>query len=113
MLSLWIVKQLDQEILSYYVKAHSIRAVTLIPYDIYGPNDWRGRLTLALWRAAAGKTIDMTPGEQLLDFVHVSDVINAYILAQKLIDDGMIGNHGEHFFLGSGRRQTLKEIASS
>ncbi|MBT3764967.1 MAG: NAD(P)-dependent oxidoreductase [Rhodospirillaceae bacterium] len=105
-------KQAFQDILSFYVQTSGIRAVSLIPYDIYGPNDWRGRLTSVLLRAAKGELIKMTPGEQKMDIIHVSDVTEAYISACKLMDQRHIDGNGEHYFLGSGHRRSLKEIAN-
>ncbi len=105
-------KQEFQDILADRVEDNAVRAVSLILFDIYGPGDWRGGVTAALCRAARGEAVDMTDGEQVLDMVHVSDVADAFLTAGALIRDGKIGNLHQHYFIGSGHRASLREIAA-
>jgi nucleoside-diphosphate-sugar epimerase len=35
--------------------------------------------------AETGETLEMSPGEQLIDLVHVDDVVEAFCTAQELI----------------------------
>lgn len=88
-----------------------LRAVSLIPFDVYGPGDWRNNIIAVLCRAAQGEAVDVTGGEQVLEMVHVSDVADAFLSAGALIRDGNIGNPHQHYFIGSGRRASLREIA--
>lgn len=73
-------KEAFEKILKYYVEAHQFRAVTLRLYDVYGEDDKQPKL-LNLLKAIAGteKVIDVSPGEQYLDMVHISDVCAAYV----------------------------------
>ena len=72
-------KQAFNDILKYYVEAHKLKVVTLKLYDTYGPDDPRPKLINLLKRTAeTGETLDMSLGEQLIDLVHVDDVVNAY-----------------------------------
>ena len=86
-------KQAFESILQYYVEAYGFRAITLKLYDTYGPDDSRGKILSLLYDAAvSGRTLDMSPGAQLVDLVYIDDVIQSYFLAaDRLIkEDGMI-----------------------
>ena len=54
----------------------------------------------------------MTGGEQVLDLVHVTDVVDAFLTAGAQIRDGKIGNPHQQYFIGSGHRASLREIAA-
>jgi nucleoside-diphosphate-sugar epimerase len=71
-------KEAFEQILGYYVDLR-LSAVTLRLFDVYGPADPRSKLINLLSDiAASGKSLDMTPGEQKIDLVHVDDVCRAY-----------------------------------
>ena len=79
-------KQAFEAILAYYVNAHALRAATLVLFDTYGPDDPRPKLMSALWRAArSGERLAMASGVQLLDLVHVDDVVDAYLAAERAL----------------------------
>jgi nucleoside-diphosphate-sugar epimerase len=79
-------KQAFEDILKYYVEAHGVKVITLKLFDTYGPDDPRPKLMNLLKRAAeTGETLEMSPGEQLIDLVHVDDVVEAFCTAQELI----------------------------
>ncbi|MGO4181187.1 NAD-dependent epimerase/dehydratase family protein [Paenibacillus sp. TAF43_2] len=53
----------------------------------------------------------MSPGEQLIDIVHIDDVVEAYMLAaQQLLNDGAVKN--EVYSVSSQQPIPLKELAS-
>lgn len=55
---------------------------SLILHDVYGPQDWRGKLLDRMIAAARdGTRLPATPGYQILDWVHVDDVIAAILTA--------------------------------
>jgi nucleoside-diphosphate-sugar epimerase len=81
-------KQAFEDILKYYVEAHDLKVITLKLFDTYGPDDPRPKLLNLLKRAAeTGEFLDMSPGEQIIDLVHVNDVVEAFSVAQKLIEN--------------------------
>lgn len=83
-------KQAFQDILLFYCEVRGLRAVTLELPDTYGPGDKRPKLLSVLNRAArSGETLQMSPGEQLLDLVHVDDVVRGYGVAA----DGLLSGH--------------------
>lgn len=80
-------KQAFEDLIKYYTEAANIRAVTLKLFDTYGPNDQRGKLLNLLENAGhSGKTIDLTPGEQLINLLYIDDVIDAYLATLKLFN---------------------------
>lgn len=82
-------KQAFADILAYYVQVGSVtRALTLELSDTYGPDDPRPKLIPIMRTSAAeGKTMSMSPGDQLVDFVHVEDAGAAYERAIELLPE--------------------------
>lgn len=105
-------KEASEKILQYYVDAHHFRAITLRLFDVYGEDDKRPKLWNLL-RDIAGtdKSIDVSPGEQYLDLVHISDVCTAYEAAFNLLDSDLSVKN-EVYGVSTGELHTLKEIIS-
>jgi nucleoside-diphosphate-sugar epimerase len=103
-------KQAFQDILQFYCEARGLCAVTLELSDTYGPGDNRPKLLSLLDRAArTGETLQMSPGEQLLDLLHVDDVVHGYEVAA----DGLLAGHlpsPSQYRLSSGSLVQLKDI---
>jgi len=75
-------KEAFEDLARFYVEAHDFTFTTLKLYETYGPEDSRRKLLPLLIEAAkSGEKLSMTPGEQLLDFVHIDDVVSAFIMA--------------------------------
>lgn len=103
-------KQAFRDILLYYVKTGCVRAISLFLYDTYGPGDPRRKLFNVLKQAAReGRPIDMTPGEQIVDMVHVDDVVEAYIRAGEILLGGN-SDKLEAYAVTSGRRMPLRQL---
>lgn len=103
-------KEAFEIILQYYVDAFDFRALTLRLYDVYGEDDKRPKLwTLLRDLAGTEKSLDMTPGEQLVDMVHVSDVAKAYEAAYNYLSDNS-NIRNAIFGVCSGKQLPLKEI---
>lgn len=104
-------KKAFEDILLYYVEAHSLRAITLELTDTYGEADHRRKIINLLIQAIRTDTpIDVSPGEQLLDLVHVEDVIDAYMIACKLCMDEPTGHRS--YSVSSGKPIKLKDIVA-
>ncbi len=102
-------KQAFEDVLAYYVDAHGLRAVTLNLFDTYGPNDSRSKLiNLLLKTAIEQKELCMSPGEQLIDLVHVKDVIAAYRTADRLFSNLSTGHL--KYGVSSGTPVPLKKL---
>ncbi|MCP1615032.1 nucleoside-diphosphate-sugar epimerase [Azospirillum lipoferum] len=103
-------KQAFEAIISYYVSARGFSVTTLKLYDTYGPADSRPKLFHLLRNAAEkGETLRMSPGEQLLDIVHIKDVVEAFRLAGIHLLRGKSGTQ-DFYTVSSGRCLPLREI---
>lgn len=106
-------KQALEDIGRYYANAHGLRFCTLKLCDTYGPNDTRNKI-FNLWEkiAKSGETLDMSPGNQLIDIVHVDRVVDAYVRLIRTLDAGIIdGDNCESYFVSSNKKITLNELA--
>lgn len=75
-------------IIDYYVGRGNTRATTLMLYDVYGPRDWRGKLVSLLAQRARSQDatpIHLSPGDQLLYYVHIDDVVESYITTLRTL----------------------------
>lgn len=99
-------------LISYYARRHGIRAITLVLYDVYGPGDWRGKFLSQLARKLVdGAPLAATPGEQLLDCVHVDDVVRGFVIAAQLLERTDITALSSIYRLDTGQRVTLRGLA--
>ena len=104
-------KQAVQDLLAYFTDASSLRAVTLKLFDTYGPGDRRQKLFTVLRRASeTGVPLQMSPGEQLLDLVHVDDVVAALLTAAQRVGDSDADSSAQ-FAVSAAKRYTLREVA--
>ena len=75
-------KQAFEDIAAYYAEADGFSILTLKLPDTYGPADRRGKLVSALLRARAeGQSLDLSPGEQRINLLHIDDVFSAVCVA--------------------------------
>ncbi|MFJ8247744.1 NAD-dependent epimerase/dehydratase family protein [Peribacillus asahii] len=107
-------KQAYETILTYYMEISPLKVVTLKLFDTYGPNDPRRKLIPMLQEAAGNQqAIAMSPGNQLIDLVHIDDVCNAFVVAaERLINDDTFGQ-SEEYAVSSGKPMLLKDIVKT
>jgi nucleoside-diphosphate-sugar epimerase len=105
-------KEAFAAVLGYYVEIRGLRVLTLTLSDTYGPDDPRPKLlTLLRQTAASRQPLAMSPGEQLMDLVHIDDVVEAYLLsAERLLADAVEGH--ECYAVSSGAPQPLREVVA-
>jgi CDP-3, 6-dideoxy-D-glycero-L-glycero-4-hexulose-4-reductase len=103
-------KEAFEKIIKYYTEAEGIRAITLRLYDVYGTNDLRPKLWNTIKKiAGTDEVLNLSPGEQRLDMIFISDVCTAYEKAfSLLIENKNVKN--ETYGVYSGNRMSLKEI---
>jgi nucleoside-diphosphate-sugar epimerase len=105
-------KQAFEAVLEYYVATGLLRVVTLKLFDTYGPLDPRPKLLAALRGAARdGRRLVMSEGEQLLDLVHVRDVVRAFEVAAARLLAGEVVGH-ERYGVSSGRVISLRDLVA-
>ena len=103
-------KQAFEALLQYYVEARNLRVVTLQLFDTYGPDDPRPKLLRLLANVhASGEALQMSPGEQYLDLVHVDDVARAYVCAFRHLTAFSEGCH-ERFGVSGGQLIQLRAL---
>lgn len=103
-------KQAFEAVAQYYVEALGFTTTFLALFDTYGPSDPRRKLLpLLLDATRTGKPIDVSPGDQLLDFVHVEDVAAAYEVAVRRQYDGQARGF-ERFAVSSGAPVSLRDL---
>ena len=94
--------------LQYFTRYYNVRVFNLILYTVYGKGDKTKRaLNYILDSLDTSEPISMSPGEQLMDFIHVDDVIG---LCMKLLENKP-NKKIEEIYVGTGRGTTLKEAA--
>jgi nucleoside-diphosphate-sugar epimerase len=106
-------KQALEDIGRFYANAHGLRFCTLKLCDTCGPNDTRNKI-FNLWEkiAKSGETLDMSPGDQLIDIVHVDQVVQSYLrLIAGLNSECLNGENCESYYVTSNQKISLKELA--
>jgi nucleoside-diphosphate-sugar epimerase len=103
-------KQAFQDILDFYTDAYGMRVVTLKLFDTYGAGDPRKKLFYLLRNAyKTGAPLAMSAGEQLVDLVHIDDVIEAFKIAEARLCFGTEAQH-EVYSVSSGSPLPLRGI---
>jgi nucleoside-diphosphate-sugar epimerase len=109
-------KQAASVLIDHEARARGLRAITLHLFDVYGPGDPRRKLLpLLLDLAAAGGRLDMSPGEQLIDLVHVDDVTRAYQRAAERLLSGQEGDlpaGHERYAVSGGSPVSLRDLVA-
>jgi nucleoside-diphosphate-sugar epimerase len=104
-------KQAYGSLLRYYCEARGLRAISLVLYDTYGPDDRRGKFLQILRDAALTQApVDATDGHQSLDLVHVDDVAAGFMVALDRLFDATPASQ-ERFAIRTGQTLTLRELA--
>ena len=105
-------KEAYEKIIQYYVDAYGFRHVNLRLFDVYGEDDKRPKLWNLLKEiAGTDKHISVSPGEQLLDLIHISDVCTAYEAAYNVLCSD-ISQKNEIYGVRTGKTVTLKEAVA-
>lgn len=97
---------------SLYLPTFPNPFVTLKIYESYGASDRRNKILQRMDDSIrSGKSLALSPGEQILDFCHVSDIAHAYLHVLELIQSGKGEQlRGKEFAL-SGERISLRGLA--
>lgn len=106
-------KQAFMDIARYYWETNKINFCTIMLFDTYGPNDPRPKI-FNLWEriARTGETLDMSPGEQLIDISHIDDIVSAFALLYSHLHNLLPKvQDGAVFVVKAKKRYTLKDLA--
>jgi len=103
-------KHAFEKLLDYYVNAESFKAITLKLHDTYGPMDRRSKLINLLFKmAGSGDVIEMSPGLQEINLVHIDDVCRGFDKAYSMLLEDLYEGH-KIFTLANRENYTLREI---
>ncbi len=106
-------KQAFISIAEYFINTHAIKFVNLKLFDTYGPNDNRPKI-FNLWKkiGTTKESLDMSPGNQIIDLSYIDDIVDAYVLLANLLHSNnfQIAN-GATYAVKAAKRYTLKELA--
>ncbi len=101
-------KKAFEDLLQYYVDVRGAEAITLKIFDNYGKNDPRKKILRLVYDAHRNQTpLDLSGGEQLLNFLHAEDIAEAFNVALNKI----IKSH-QFFLVKSEKTSKLKEIVN-
>jgi GDP-L-fucose synthase len=112
-----IAKIAGLELVKSYRKQYGMSWISLMPTNLYGPNDNFNLETAHVLPALIRRFVDAQEqntaqvtlwgsGNPLREFLHVDDLANAVVLAGNVYDDPM------HLNVGSGEEISIKELAS-
>lgn len=103
-------KTASRSIVSYYEKILNMKCCTIVPYTVYGGiSKTKKVFDLMLDSLECIEPIQMTKGLQVLDFIHIEDVVSFYVHLLKNID--LIEN-GQTYHLGTGVGTEVKTVAA-
>lgn len=104
-------KQAFEMIARYYQERSNILFTTLYLNDTYGPGDTRKKV-LNIWKAMKDTdSMDMSPGEQEMNLLHIRDVVSGYLRFIHLVQNGKAAANVP-YVLKSNEGVTLKQLAS-
>ncbi|KAA0110060.1 SDR family oxidoreductase [Methylobacterium sp. P1-11] len=105
-------KQAFEDLAHFYVDARGLNVLTLKLFDVYGPADPRAKLVPYLVRSALDRTeVVLSPGEQIIDLVHVRDVVTAFLMAAERLISAPRGR--EAFPVRSGHTLSVRELVGA
>ena len=103
-------KTASRSFLHYYSTTYNFKEFTVVPYTIYGGDDSQKKIIDYLLDSKdSNKGIDLSPGNQKLDFIHIDDIVDLYI---HLIKNQKTIPNRQNIFAGTGVGTTLKDLAT-
>ncbi len=103
-------KEAFQKIEYYYHLAHNINVIVLKLFDTYGESDKRGKLINILSKIADSENeIEMSHGLQKLDFLHVDDVVEGFLVACRTLQFMKTPQYSV-YSLRSNKEYSLKSV---
>jgi nucleoside-diphosphate-sugar epimerase len=98
-----------RSIIKYYQNIQGFKVVNVIPYTIYGGADTRKKLIDHIYQSSTSiQPVKMSPGEQVLDFIHINDVTNFFVRLLASIDK--VSSNYLDVHLGTGIGTTPKAL---
>jgi nucleoside-diphosphate-sugar epimerase len=103
-------KTAGRSILDYYADVYDFKSIFITPYTVYGGITAQKKIIDILFDSLdSDKPINITPGEQTLDFIHVLDLADLYC---KVINNISTIPNKTNFHAGNGEGHTLRQLAA-
>lgn len=104
-------KTASRFIIEYFSKINKFKFVNTILYSVYGEKAATKKvMDYIIDSLDSPSSIKMTAGEQVLDFVHVNDVTDAYLALIEIAQT--LGNEYQEYRIGTGQGTTIRQLAS-
>lgn len=102
-------KTASRPFIEYYSNLLKFKYCTVIPYTIYGGVDSQKKIIDLIFDSIGSEIpLKLSPGNQILDFIHIDDVIGYYLYLIK--NKSQISNKSV-FHLGTGKGHSLRQLA--
>jgi UDP-glucose 4-epimerase len=91
-----------------FVQKYALNSVALRLFHVYGPRQpERGLIAASVLSALRGETLRLTPGEQIRDFIYVTDVVQSIVAAAATFDC-----HTQTYEAGTGDGRSVKSVVA-
>jgi CDP-paratose synthetase len=105
-------KSAFRRFVEYYADLSGFKAIHLVPYSLYGGKDTAKKVIDYIRESLdAELPVNMSKGEQVLDFTHVKDLISFFLLIMKRFDRFLQFSIGEEFHIGTGTGTSVRDLA--
>lgn len=105
-------KSAFRHFVEYYAALCDFKYLTAVPYTVYGGKDTAKKLMdYMIDSIDAVEPVKMSPGEQILDFVHVDDVVRFFVAVVRSIDRVEDMPQGMTCHLGTGVGTKVRDLA--
>lgn len=101
-----------KQLLKYYADLSGYKFIHIIPYTIYGGEDSQKKI-MDLIKGSFNAThpVLMSEGEQILDFIHIDDVVSFFVFVIDHIDL-FLADISIDFHLGTGVGTSVRTLAA-
>ncbi len=104
-------KKAFEDIMEYYALISNCIFSNLVIFNVYGPNDTSLRIFNLLDRIAqSGEMLEMSQGDQIVDYSYVDDVVSGFDCLIELITQNPQFCKNKTFALKGKERKTLKDV---
>lgn len=109
-------KSAFRHFVDYYSAKCGFKYLTAVPYTVYGGEDTAKKLMdYMIDSINADEPVKMTPGHQVLDFIHVDDIVRFFVEAVRTASDETLLHtlpQANTYHLGTGIGTEVRALAS-
>ena len=100
-------KSAARVIINYFERRMKFRFVNAIPYTVYGNRNAGKAIDCIINSILNQNYVEMTHGEQTLDYIYINDVIDFFL---KAVDNRAELQNGKDYHIGTNVGLTLREV---